>query len=138
MRKEAPHMNHTLVIAIIIVNFALLFYSIAVIAEQRTSAVSRAVLAFLTAGILCDVTSTILMIIGSRNIPITVHGVLGYTALFAMLIDTVIIWRYWIQNKGTFKVHRKLHLYTRIAYAWWVAAYIAGAIIASIGMHKPD
>ena len=70
------------------------------------------------------------MIIGSGNIPITVHGFLGYTALSVMLIDTVLIWRFWTKNRGVSKVPRGLHIYTRIAYSWWVIAYIAGAIIS--------
>jgi hypothetical protein len=118
--------------AIIIVNFALICYSAAVIAEQRTSLVSRGILIFLTAGVICDITSTILMIIGSRNTPITFHGVLGYTALAAMLVDTIIIWRYWTQHKTTFRVPSRLHLYTRAAFIWWVFAYIAGIMIISM------
>ena len=78
---------------------------------------------------LFDISSTILMIIGSRKIPITVHGFIGYSALAVMLIDTILIWRFWRKNSGT-HVPRGLNLYTRFAYIWWVIAYIAGAIIA--------
>ena len=123
-------MNPTLIKAVIVVTFALLFYSIAIVTEQRKSSISRRVLLFLMAGVCCDVTSTALMIIGSGNIPITIHGFLGYTALLAMLIDTVLIWRFWTKNGSIVNVPRGLHIYTRIAYSWWVIAYIAGAIIS--------
>jgi len=126
-------LNPTLIKAVIVVTFALLFYSIAIVTEQRKSLISRRVLLFLMAGVCCDVTSTALMIIGSGNIPITIHGFLGYTALLAMLIDTVLIWRFWTKNGSIVNVPRGLHIYTRIAYSWWVVAYIAGAII-SIGL----
>jgi uncharacterized repeat protein (TIGR03987 family) len=125
-------MNPILGKAVIIVTFALLFYSVGVIQEQRKSAISKQILSFLTAGIICDIASTTLMIIGSRNIPITLHGLLGYSALAAMLVDTILIWRHWISERGRIKVPHKLHLYTRIAYGWWVFAYIAGAIIAMV------
>jgi uncharacterized repeat protein (TIGR03987 family) len=125
-------MNPILSKAIIIVTFALLFYSIAVVKEQRNSTISKHILSFLTAGISCDIASTALMIIGSRNIPITVHGVLGYTALLAMLVDTILIWRRWMIEGSRSKVPKGLHLYTRIAYGWWLFAYIAGAIIAVV------
>jgi len=128
-------LNPTLIKAVIVVTFALLFYSIAIVTEQRKSSISRRVLLFLMAGVCCDVTSTALMIIGSGNIPITIHGFLGYTALLAMLIDTVLIWRFWTKNRSVNKVPRGLHIYTRIAYSWWVIAYIAGAII-SIGLRS--
>lgn len=123
-------MNPTLIKAVIVVTFALLFYSIAIVTEQRKSSISKRVLLFLMAGVSCDVTSTALMIIGSGNIPITIHGFFGYTALLAMLIDTVLIWRFWTKNGSINNVPRGLHIYTRLAYSWWVIAYIAGAIIS--------
>ena len=122
-------MNPTLTRAVVVVTFALIFYSVAVVTEQRKCCISKRVLTFLTAGVLFDISSTTLMIIGSRKIPITVHGFIGYTALMAMLIDTILIWRFWRRNGGI-HVPRGLNIYTRLAYGWWVIAYIAGAIIA--------
>jgi len=123
-------MNPGLIRAVIVVTIALVFYSIGAITEQRKHAVTRLVLFFLTVGVLLDITSTTLMIINSGNIPITVHGIIGYTALLAMLVDAILIWRHWRKN-GSGPVPRPLHLYTRVAYGWWVIAYIAGAIISS-------
>jgi hypothetical protein len=100
-----------------------------VLTEQKERHISNRVLMFLTIGVLLDVSSTILMIIGSRKIPITIHGFIGYSALTVMLIDTILIWRFWRKNRET-NVPRSLNLYTRLAYCWWVVAYIAGAIIA--------
>ena len=122
-------MNPTLTRAVAVVTFALIFYSIAVITEQRKRCISKLVLTFLTAGVLFDISSTILMIVGSRKIPITIHGFIGYTALIAMLIDTIMIWRFWRRNGGI-QVPRGLNIFTRLAYGWWVIAYIAGALIA--------
>ena len=122
-------MNPGLIRAVVVVTMALVFYSIGVITEQRKHAVTRFVLFFLTGGVLLDITSTTLMIISSGNIPITVHGFIGYTALLVMLIDGILIWRQRRRN-GSGPVPHGLHLYTRIAYAWWVIAYIAGAIIS--------
>ena len=124
-------MNPVIIRAVIIVTFALLFYSIAVVTEQRKYAVSKRILGFLTAGVLLDITSTAFMIVGSTNIPLTVHGVIGYTALLVMLVDAILIWRHWGRN-GSGKIPRSLHLYTRIAYSWWVIAYIVGAIMSAL------
>ena len=122
-------MNPTLIKAVIVVTLALIFYSIAVLTEQRKYSISKRVLTFLTAGVAFDISSTVLMIIGSRKIPITIHGFIGYSALFVMLTDTILVWRFWLKNRST-QVPRSLNLYTRLAYSWWVIAYIAGAIIA--------
>ncbi len=122
-------MNPVLIRAVIVVTFALLFYTIGVITEQKRHCISKAVLVFLTGGVALDISSTALMIAGSRRIPITVHGFIGYSALLVMLIDTVLVWWSWRRNGGL-GVSRRLNLYTRAAYGWWVIAYIAGAIIS--------
>jgi hypothetical protein len=122
-------MNPVLIRAVIVVTFALAAYTIGVITEQRQRQVSKRALVFITAGIILDITSTVLMIIGSGKIPITVHGFIGYSALLVMFVDTTVIWRWWHKNRDT-HVSQGLNIYTRIAYGWWVAAYIAGAIIA--------
>lgn len=123
-------MNDVLIRAVIVVTVALVCYAVGAINEQRKSIVTRTVLIFLTAGVLLDISSTALMIAGSGNIPITAHGMLGYSALLAMLIDAILIWRHWFKH-GRTKVTKRLHMYTRIAFSWWVIAYIAGAIISS-------
>ena len=123
-------MNPTLVRAVIVVTFALICYSVGVITEQRRHSVTRVALVFVTLGVVLDMSSTTLMIVGSKRIPITVHGLIGYSALAAMLVDTVLVWRSRNQ-KGHAQVSRPLNLYTRFAYSWWVIAYIAGAIIAT-------
>ena len=121
-------MNPTIVKAVIVVTCALIAYSIGAITEQRKKSITRFVLAFLTLGVALDITSTVLMIMGSSGI--TYHGFIGWSALAVMLVDAVLIWRYWLKNKSA-AVSRGLNLYTRYAYAWWVVAYIAGAIIAA-------
>jgi uncharacterized repeat protein (TIGR03987 family) len=122
-------MNTTLIRAVVVVTFALVFYSVAVITEQRKRCITRFVLAFLTAGVIFDISATTLMIIGAHKIPITVHGFIGYSALVLMLVDTILIWRFRCKY-GNKKVSGNLNLFTRFAYVWWVIAYIAGAVIA--------
>ena len=123
-------MNCLIIIALIVVTFALVSYSVAVITEQRKSTVTKLTLFFLTAGVALDISSTALMIAGSTNIPLTFHGIIGYTALLGMLIDAILIWRHWASNAGS-KIPRGLHLYTRVAYGWGVIVYIIGAIIST-------
>ncbi len=121
-------MNSTLILGTIIVTLALVLYTIGVFLEQRSRFVSPKVLFFLTIGIISDVTATIFMIIGSNNGPITFHGCLGYSALAAMLIDIVLIWRHWFHRHGN-QTSTPLHFYTRIAYIWWILAFIAGGFL---------
>lgn len=125
-------MKSILLVGVIIVQFALVCYSIGVITEQRRHRISRFVLTFLTFGIFFDITATACMIIGSENSPFTLHGILGYSSLVGMLIDVILAWRH-SQKHGAAKVPQGLHLYSRYAYLWWVAAYITGAILVATG-----
>jgi hypothetical protein len=124
-------LNPVIIRAVVVVTFALIFYSVAVITEQRKAAVTKQILFFLTGGVLLDISSTVLMIIGSTNIPLTVHGCIGYSALLAMLVDAILVWKHWI-NSGLNTIPRRIHLYTRIAYGWWVIAYIVGAVMSAL------
>ena len=115
-----------------VVSLALIAYSIGIITEQRTHKVSLRVLRFVTLGIILDITATIFMIAGSPNSPFTIHGFLGYSALAAMLIDVILIWRLKFNKGIDAEVTSALHHYSRYAYLWWVIAFITGGLMAII------
>jgi hypothetical protein len=115
-----------------IVTLALISYAIAIVTEQRKRIITSTVLFFLTVGVTLDVTSTILMIIGSSRGAFTLHGALGYSSLAAMLTDTILIWRFRLRSGTSAVVPRGLHLYSRAAFTWWVAAYITGGLLVAL------
>ena len=125
-------MSPILIAGVIIVNLALMSYSIGIITEQRKREVSTFVLGFLTAGVAFDIVATVCMVIGSSNSFATVHGLIGYSALAVMTLDTVMLWKTWLKKRGTTLVSKPLNLYSRFAYIWWVIAYITGALIVSL------
>ena len=116
-------------IAATVVTLALISYSIAIITEQKKRKVINLVLIFLTLGVALDISATAMMIIVSENSPFTIHGILGYSSLTLMVIDAVLLWRFRMKSGSEEKVTRPLHLYSRIAYIWWVAAYITGTLM---------
>ncbi|RKX21082.1 MAG: hypothetical protein DRP35_05000 [Candidatus Zixiibacteriota bacterium] len=111
-----------------IVVFALLFYTIGIITEQRLHRVTKKVLFFLTFGVIFDISATVCMIIGSSKGWFTLHGFLGYSSLGAMLLETFFAWQYNLKN-GEVEVTKFLHIYSRIAYIWWVVAFISGGLL---------
>jgi len=115
-----------------IVVLALIAYSVAILTEQKIHHVSNRVLIFLTLGIILDIVATAFMILGSGNTPFTLHGFIGYSSLGAMLIDTVLIWRHRLKSNATEEVPKRLHLYSRYAYIWWIIAFITGGLLVML------
>lgn len=122
-------MKPIIMVASTIVTLALIFYSIAIITEQRKKIISNFILTFLVIGVLFDISATIMMIIGSSKSGVTFHGLLGYSALTVMLIDAILLLRLKAKEGIGAEVPKALHLYSRFAYAWWVIAYVTGTLI---------
>jgi hypothetical protein len=120
------------IIGSIIVTLALVSYSIAILTEQFKKIITKRVLIFLTTGVTLDITATICMIIGSSSGPFTLHGMLGYSSLTLMVIDTVLIWKRRNKMGINAEVPPGLNLYTRLAYIWWIAAYITGGLLVAM------
>ncbi len=123
-------MNSLSIIGAILVTMALLSYSIAIISEQIRKKIIPRVMVFISLAVILDISATIFMILGSRNSPFTFHGSIGYSALVVMLIECYLLWK--LKKKAGIgsEVPKNLHLYSRLAYIWWVVAYITGSIIA--------
>lgn len=115
-----------------IVTLALVFYSLGYFNERKRRLITKKILLFYTIGITLDVTATVFMIIGSSKGMLTVHGFVGYSSLLGMLTDTLLIWRHYLKEGPEEPVRKPLHLYSRIAYTWWVLAYITGGLLVAV------
>jgi hypothetical protein len=120
------------IIGSIIVTFALVFYTIGFLKLNRLRSVKPVVLLFYTIGVTLDITATVFMIIGSSKGMVTLHGFIGYSSLLGMLTDTILLWRYRMQNGQEAGISKNLHLWSRIAYTWWVIAYITGGLLVAV------
>ena len=125
-------MNTILIIGTSVVILALAFYSIGIITEQVKKVINKKVLIFLTLGLIFDITATACMIIGSSNSPFTFHGFIGYTGLLAMIVETILAYRFNSKNGSEFKVTKGLHLYSRFAYILWVVVFITGGLLVAL------
>jgi uncharacterized repeat protein (TIGR03987 family) len=122
--------NISILVGSITVTAALLAYSIAVITEQIKKKATKIVLIFLTLGIILDITATSFMIYGSSNSAFTLHGMLGYSALLAMLIDAYLIWKNYLKFGENIK--NSIHRYSLVAYLWWIVAFITGGLLVAL------
>jgi hypothetical protein len=120
----------------LVVTIALLFYSIGFAKEHKRQLVTSRVLLFYTIGVTLDITATILMIIGSSKGMITVHGFIGYSSLLGMLTDSILLWRHRLKEGQEKAVSNPLHQFSRVAYVWWVIAYITGGLLVMLSKMK--
>jgi len=114
--------------AVLTVTLALTLYTIGTLKQQRSRRSTAAVRGWLTVGVVFDVTATALMIVASKSLTPTVHGLLGYSALALMVTDTVLLWQH-ARARGEAEVSKGLHLFSRAAYGYWVIAYVTGAVL---------
>lgn len=114
--------------AVSAVTTALVLYTIAALKELRARRATPGVCGTFTAGVVFDVTATVLMILATQSGGLTVHGALGYSALAGMATDTLLMWRH-RSRSGDAPLGQRLHLFSRLAYAYWVVAYFTGAAL---------
>ncbi len=122
-------MKPVLIAGTSIVNLALISYSFFIYQEIKHRKITSKLITYLTVGVILDFTATICMILGSSKGLFTFHGLLGYSALLLMIIDTILVWN--LKRKSGLNVgfSKSLHLYSVISYGWWVLAYITGVLL---------
>lgn len=124
-------MKPVLIAGISIVNLALISYSVAIILQSRKRVMSNQVLAFLSIGVVFDITATLCMILGTEEGPMTLHGFIGYSSLTGMVIDTIFSYRFRMKSGINAIVSKQFTRWSQTAYYYWVLAYITGALIVA-------
>lgn len=117
-------------IAVTIVTLALTAYTVGTVAQQRSRRIGGAVVGFLTLGVGLDIVATIFMILGSGK-AMSLHGLLGYSALAGMLAEVVVAWR-WRMRQGEAPITAGMALYSKVAYGYWVLAFVSGGLLVGI------
>jgi hypothetical protein len=122
-------MKPVLIAGISIVNFALISYLIATVKLFNQKKITRSALFFLSIGVIFDLTATICMILGSSKGLVTLHGIIGYSSLSGMIIDTVLCFRKVISNRIGIEISNKFRNLSLTFFLYWIAAYITGSIL---------
>ncbi len=125
-------MNKILTTGISVVNLALLSYTLFFIKLVRYKKTGKLLLGFLMLGLIFDIFSTICMIVGSPNVPLTLHGIIGYIALLGMLTDAIFIGRFTSRNGTGANITQVLFHTSLLFYIYWIATYITGMILVML------
>jgi hypothetical protein len=114
--------------AVSTVTTALVLYTIGALKELRARRATLGVCCTFTTGVVFDASATTLLVLATQTGGLTVHGALGYSALAGMSTDTLLSWRH-RRRAGAEPLGKGLHLYSRLAYLYWVVAYFTGAAL---------
>ncbi len=122
-------MTTQLIISTILINLALLFYSIGVWAERIAHYLKKWHLVAFWAGFIFDVSGTYAMsklATGPFNL-MALHTLTGQIALWLMLAHA--IWATYVVRKGSKKKRTDFHRYSLIVWLIWLVPYFGGMIM---------
>jgi hypothetical protein len=117
-------------VGIFFVHFALIFYTLFILFESKKQRTTNTILLLITFAVLFDITATVCMMLGTTRTYFTFHGIIGYIGLLLMIIDFILLLRYRIKFGTESLISKPLYLYSKIAYFWWLAAFITGVIVS--------
>jgi uncharacterized repeat protein (TIGR03987 family) len=120
-----------MLIATILITFALIFYSIGVWAERIAGRLRGWHLFFFWGGLVCDTIGTGIMMDYAGGLGTDIHGVTGVLAVLLMIIHA--IWASVVLFRKNEKAIYSFHKFSIIVWVIWLIPYFNGFFA---GMHK--
>ena len=121
-----------IIAGVILIHIALILYTIFIIKEYKYKRPNHSVLKFITLAVIFDIFATVCMMIGTSKEYFTLHGILGYSALFLMILDAIFIWKH-KNNKGSeVAFNTGLDRYSKFSYFLWIIAFATGEYLAIV------
>ena len=123
-------MSPVILFGVVAINFALIAYTVGIIAVHRRRPSSPFVLRAFAVAVALDLVATSCMVAGSHQPWFTPHGVVGYLALLVMLVAVARLWGLRGQGPDA-EISAGMRVFLRIAYVAWLIAYAIGVALAS-------
>ena len=124
-------MTGTLIIAIITITLALVFYTLGVWSEHRSKQLKKSHLVLFWLGLCMDTTGTILMgRIAKQSMfsgQLSLHGITGALAIVLMIVHA--IWATIVLVKKNEASAKNFHRLSIVVWAIWLVPYILGMMI---------
>ncbi len=121
-----------IVVGVILIHIALVLYSIFIYKERKYKRATNGVVGFITAAVIFDISATLCMMIGTVENWLTLHGVLGYTALTVMVTDAFFIWKHRLNHGTEVPFSDTLNRNSKLGYILWLIAFGTGEMLAVI------
>ena len=127
-------MDSKLILAIVTITLALVFYTIGVFGERKAKSLEKKHVIIFWLGLIFDTLGTLTMskiaqegIKEASNISQTIHGITGALAIVLMLFHAG--WATWVLYKNDEKKKATFHKFSITVWLVWLVPYIVGMII---------
>ena len=127
-------MNSELILAIVTITLALVFYTIGVFGERKAKSLNKKHVIIFWLGLIFDTTGTLTMskiaeegIKEISEVSQMIHGVTGLLAIILMLFHA--LWATWVLFKSDEKKKATFHKFSIAVWLVWLVPYIVGMII---------
>lgn len=137
-KDEERFMDTKLVIAIITITCALIFYTLGVFAERKSKILNRNHVFIFLLGLIFDTIGTSYMTLIARdNSPVVksglvlnLHGITGTLAILLMLFHAC--WAIWVLYKNDLAKKKFFHKFSIVVWSIWLIPYFAGMFMGMI------
>ena len=127
-------MNSELILAIVTITLALVFYTIGVFGERKAKSLNKKHVIIFWLGLLCDTTGTLTMSKIAKSGAATMsamgqslHGITGFLAIVLMLFHAV--WATWVLYKNDEKKKETFHKFSIVVWVIWLIPYFIGMML---------
>ena len=131
-------MTVQLILAIVFITLALVFYTIGVWWERRNGSLRIVHFVFFCMGLACDITGTTIMSImaktGNINADggmVSIHGITGAIAIVLMLLHALWALIVLVRNRDSEK--HNFHRFSMFVWVIWLVPYLIGMIMGMKG-----
>lgn len=121
-------MDIKLILAIITITLALVFYTIGVFSERRSGSLKKKHVILFWVGLLFDTTGTTIMsTMSNEGSLLSLHGLTGMMAIVLMLFHA--IWATVVHVKNDLEKSKKFHKFSIVVWLVWLVPYILGVYV---------
>lgn len=120
-------MPTVIIVAVISITAALIFYSVAVWQNWLKKRLEPRHLVLLYLGLFCDVSATAMMKSSVTKVTYDLHTISGYTALALMVIVTI-VGTYGLYQHNS-RVLNSFHKFSLPIWFIWIASWLTGVVL---------
>ena len=124
-------MGEATLLSIIVINLALVFYSIGVWSERIAGILKWWHLAFFVLGLIFDTWGTGLMIEMAGGLTADIHSITGLIAIILMFIHA--LWAFFVLLKNDEKMIQNFHKFSVVVWMIWLIPYFSPMMFGLAG-----